>query len=93
MKRGDGVPVIFRVLKSGQVMALFPAQKEPLGKCASMREVIVRNMVMGTDNYTSVIQHSRPARATEAAEFLRHLQASGMVVSVRKKWTKRDEQP
>jgi hypothetical protein len=88
MKKSDGVPVVFRVMKSGQVIALMPDQQHQ-GKCASVREVVVKNIVEGIDHYKSIIDHSRPARASETTDLMAHFNRQGHIVSVRKKWTKK----
>jgi hypothetical protein len=90
MKRDEGTPVIFRVLKSGQVIALLP-EMDVLGGCASVKEVVKKSMVSGLDNYKSVVEHSRPARESETTELVKFFKGAGVVVNVRKKWNKREK--
>ncbi len=91
-RKTDGIPVVFRVLKSGEVIALMPGLKESLGKCASVKVVTKPRVEYGVDSYKSVIRHSRPAISSQCVYLLDHLREMGMVMSVRKKWTKKDDQ-
>jgi hypothetical protein len=45
--------------------------------------------VEGMDHYKSIIDHSRPARASETTGLMFHFNRQGHIVSVRKKWTKK----
>ena len=90
MKRSEGTPVIFRTLRSGDVIALLPANKEPLGKCKAIRPIVTVEYREEPVDYKSVVEHSRLSRPAEVGSLLSHLQKS-MLVSVRRKWTKRDE--
>ena len=91
MKKDDGTPVVFRMLKSGQVIALMPEKKDSSGNCVTVKIVVKKSMVSGMDSYKSIIRYSRLARPSEIEELLAHLQGTGMNVSVRKKWSKKDE--
>ena len=92
MKMIPGTPVVFRVLKSGEVMALLPTMKGGIDeKCVSVKVVVTKSMMTSTDNYKSVVRHSRPAKPNETVDLLKYFNGLGLVVSVRKKWSKREE--
>jgi hypothetical protein len=89
MKKSEGIPVVFRTLKGGGVIALLPMSKEPLGKCRAIRPIVTVEYKEESVDYKGIVGHSRPARPTEIGELLLYLQKN-MLVSIRRKWTKRE---
>lgn len=90
--KDDGVPVIFRVLGSGQVVALLPANKEPLGKCKAIKLEVRTAVVECSENYKQIVKRSRLAKPHESRVLCESIRAMGIVPSVRRKWTKQDRE-
>ena len=74
----DGNPVVFRVGKSGKIIALFPEDEDSMGNCPRLQLEYKPVVTQEAVNYRMAIKMSRPATKSESQPLLDEITKIGL---------------